>query len=103
MNCKFTGGVCNRCKIGLQSHLIGKNVVRTCVIDACENAGNKVRPIRALCGMREFPQTSKECGVYGRCLTDYRPNKKSMKDWLERPESQLYHLCYNCKEFKAKE
>jgi len=73
---------------------------RVCGDGRCCHQGVKTGGIKIGCAGGKAEVRASICVVHGRCLPHYRPNKRK---WEERHESSLYHLCYNCKEFKAKE
>ncbi len=102
MICEFVDGVCTRCKIA-SGVAKGKKVVRECEMTRCDHYGSARSSMQVPCGDKKASQLAAICKEHGRCLPSYRPNRKSLAAWVEQPESELYHLCYNCKEFKAKE
>jgi len=98
-NGKEKGETCKSCGYFLTKNY-KETPIRVCGDGRCGYRGKAAGTVQVSCGGRETSQTVVICEIHGRCLPHYRPNKKK---WEERHESSLYHLCYNCKEFKAKE
>mgnify|MGYP006914138972 CR=1 FL=1 len=78
--------------------------VRNCP-EICAHLGEASKPIKVECqtcnGQKQVDMPTAECSAHGRCLPTYRPT--DVEKWHERDESNIYHLCWNCPDFIAKQ
>jgi len=93
--------VCLICGVKMHSDDPGKcHSVCSAVSVACRHIGPSSKAIRIQCTDGKIARAmTNKCEIHNRCLLNYAPTGNRLLDWVKKPESKLYHLCHNCKDF----
>lgn len=111
MECVFVyiAGDVQQCRICARTVKHRGELVRDCTGPVCihlgqlrQNKEGATIKVKCGCNGKEAEQfhVAHECAIHKRCLPTLVPAK--LEDWKQRPESSMYHLCFNCEDRTTK-
>ena len=90
-----TGNIARFCIQGAKNQLAQ-------ITNFCTHRGEATgTAVKVTCANGSKHLASFYCPLYKRCIPEYAPQGKPLKEWHSRPESRLYNLCAFCADRKT--